>query len=92
MLLGVVADRLVIWRWPRRGTPPPGRTVDELLTDVMVRPRVALLGGLDIELSNGRTLLVNHSMGPNERQTIALILDAVADANGHSDNATRPQG
>lgn len=27
MLLGVVADHLVIWRWPRRGTPPPGRSV-----------------------------------------------------------------
>lgn len=92
MLLGVVADHLVIWRWPRRGTPPPGRMVDELLTDVILRPRVALLGGLDIELSDGRTLFVNHSMGPNERQTIGLILDAVADAQGRSDNATRPQG
>lgn len=91
MLLGVVADRLVIWQWPRRGSPPPGRVVDKPLTDVTLRPRMALLGGLDIQLSNGRTLFVNHSMGPNERQTIALILDAVADAGGRSDNATRPQ-
>lgn len=91
MMLGVVADHLVIWRWPRRGSPPPGRMVDELLTEVTLRPRVALLGGLDIELSNGRTLFVNHSMGPNERRTISLILDAVAGADGSSDNATRPR-
>jgi hypothetical protein len=71
MLLGVVADRPLIWRWPKRGNPPPRRLVDELLTEVTHRPCVALLGGLDIELSNGRTLFVNHSMGPNERQTIA---------------------
>lgn len=92
MLLGVVADRLLIWRWPRRGEPPAGRLVDEPLAEVKLRPRVALLGGLDIELSNGKRLFVHHSMGPNERQVIALILDAVAEAHGRSDGATRPQG
>lgn len=90
MLLGVVVDRLVIWRWQPRGSHT-GRLVDEPLAEVTLQPRVALLGGLDIQLSDGRTLFVNHSMGPNERQTIALILDAVAEAHGRSDGATRPQ-
>lgn len=92
MLLGVVADRLVIWPWPQRGSPPPGRMVDELLTEVTLQPRMALLGGLDIQLSNGRTLFVNHSMGPNERQTIHLILNAVAGAGGPALSAVGAEG
>jgi hypothetical protein len=92
MLLGVVDDRLVIWQWPRRGNPPPGRLLDVPLTEVALRPRAALLGGLEIELPSGKTLLVNHSTGPHERQSLALILAAVADAHGQPDDMAQPQG
>jgi hypothetical protein len=90
MLLGVVADRLVIWRWPRRGRPPLPRLVDAPLKQIRLRPRIALVGGLEIELPNGKTLFVNHSVGPGEREALALILAAAAEAIDPANGAARP--
>jgi hypothetical protein len=92
MLLGVVADRLVIWRRPRRGNPPPCRLVDELLAAVTLRPRPAMLGGLEIELPSGQRVYVSHEIGPHERQAIALILDAVAGAHDGAEGQARREG
>jgi hypothetical protein len=81
MILSVVAERLVIWRRPRRGDDHPTRLVDEPSSGVTLRPRLMGIGGLQITLTNGASLVVNHSFGPGERASIQRILEEVDRAN-----------
>lgn len=74
MLLGLVGDHLVIWRWPRRRDRGSVRLLDVPLTEVSLRRRSPYSGHLEIELSDGPKLFVQHNMGPHERKNIDLIV------------------